>query len=272
MSGELFDIENRVVVVAGGLGQLGRQFSFSLSECGAKVAIFDLAAGEKGAASPLRAGIHEGKLCVLPVDVTKRESIAAGLAQVKAMWGVPHALINAAALDSPPDAPATENGPFENYPESSWDRVLDVNLKGVFLCCQVAGAEMANAGRGSIINIGSIYGSVSPDQRIYEYRRGSGSSFFKPIAYSASKSALINLTRYLATYWAERNVRVNMLTLGGVFNNQDAEFLKEYCARVPMGRMAREDEYNGAVVFLISDASAYMTGSNLVLDGGWTAW
>ena len=152
------------------------------------------------------------------------------------------------------------------------DRVIDVNLKGVFLCCQVAGGAMASAGRGSIINIGSTYGLVSPDQRIYEYRRSDGTPFFKPIAYSASKSGLINLTRYLATYWAERNVRVNMLTLGGVFNNQDAEFLKGYCARVPMGRMAREDEYNGAVVFLISDAAAYMTGSNLVIDGGWTAW
>jgi len=268
----LFDIENRVVVVTGGLGQLGRQFSLSLLECGAKVAIFDLGAGEESAPQPFGPAIHEDGLCLLPVDVTKRESIEAGWAQVKAKWGLPHALINAAALDSPPGAPANENGPFESYPESSWDRVLDVNLKGVFLSCQVAGGEMAYAGRGSIINIGSIYGLVSPDQRVYEYRRSSGTPFFKPIAYSASKSGLINLTRYLATYWAQQGVRVNMLTLGGVFNHQDEEFLNEYCARVPMGRMAREDEYNGAVIFLISDASAYMTGSNLVMDGGWTAW
>ena len=272
MVSDLFDIENRVVVITGGLGQLGRQFALSLLESGAKVAIFDLAAGEEKGAPPLNAGIPEARLCLLPVDVTKRESVEVGLAEVKARWGVPHGLINAAALDSPPDAPASENGPFENYPESSWDRVLDVNLKGVFLCCQVAGGAMADAGGGSIINIGSIYGLVSPDQRVYEYRRASGASFFKPVAYSASKSGLLNLTRYLATYWAQRNVRVNMLTLGGVFNNQDAEFLKEYCARVPMGRMAREDEYNGAVIFLISDASAYMTGSNLVMDGGWTSW
>jgi NAD(P)-dependent dehydrogenase (short-subunit alcohol dehydrogenase family) len=272
LDGSLFDIENRVVVITGGLGQLGRQFTVSLLECGAKVAIFDLAAGGEGAAPPLLSGGHESEFCALPVDVTKRESLEAGLDQVKAKWGVPHALINAAALDSPPDAPASENGPFENYPESSWDRVLDVNLKGVFLCCQVVGGAMANAGRGSIINVGSIYGLVSPDQRVYEYRRRGEASFFKPVAYSASKSGLINFTRYLATYWAERNVRANMLTLGGVFNNQDAEFLNEYCARVPMGRMAREEEYNGAVIFLVSDASAYMTGSNLVMDGGWTAW
>jgi NAD(P)-dependent dehydrogenase (short-subunit alcohol dehydrogenase family) len=208
----------------------------------------------------------------MTVDVTKRASIERALYEVNQRWGTPHALVNNAALDSPPNAPAEENGPFEDYPESSWDKVMQVNVKGVFLCSQVIGGQMAEAGRGSLINICSIYGIVSPDQRIYEYRRTASTTFFKPVAYSASKSALLNLTRYLATYWAGKNIRVNTLTFAGVANNQDEKFLEGYCAHVPLGRMAREDEYNGAVIFLISDASSYMTGSNMIIDGGWTAW
>jgi NAD(P)-dependent dehydrogenase (short-subunit alcohol dehydrogenase family) len=267
-----FDIEDKLVVVTGGLGQLGRQFSLALVERGAKVAVFDLGAGQAQTIKALPRGLNENNWVALTVDVSKRESLEAALAQLNDRWGIPDALINAAALDSPPDAPAGENGPFEGYPEESWNRVIDVNLKGVFLCCQTVGGQMASAGRGSIVNIGSTYGMVSPDQRIYQHRRSEAAPFFKPVAYSASKSGLVNLTRYLATYWAERKVRVNMLTLGGVFNHQDAQFVTQYCARVPMGRMARADEYNGAVIFLISEASSYMTGSNLVIDGGWTAW
>jgi NAD(P)-dependent dehydrogenase (short-subunit alcohol dehydrogenase family) len=266
---DVFDIVDKVVIVTGGLGQLGQRFAAALLERGAKVVIFDV--GDPHALDGFNTG-NKDALVVVAVDVTQRESVEAGLARVNTKWGVPHALVNAAALDSAPNAPVEENGPFENYPESSWDQVIDVNLKGVFLCCQIAGRQMASAGRGSIINIGSIYGLVSPDQRLYDYRRARGAPFFKPIAYSASKSGLVNLTRHLATYWAERNVRVNLLTLGGVFNNQDPQFLQEYCGRVPMGRMAADDEYNGAIVFLISEASAYMTGSNLIIDGGWTAW
>jgi NAD(P)-dependent dehydrogenase (short-subunit alcohol dehydrogenase family) len=149
---------------------------------------------------------------------------------------------------------------------------MEVNAKGVFLACQVFGGAMAKAGRGSVVSISSIYGMLSPDQRIYEYRRETGEPFFKPVAYSASKSSLFNLTRYLATYWAPRGVRVNTVSLAGVFNRQDERFLAGYEPKVPLGRMAREDEYNGAIVFLMSDASSYMTGANVVLDGGFTAW
>lgn len=259
---ELLSVRDKVVVITGGLGQLGREFTRALIGAGGKVAIFDTRAD----------GAERGSTMTINVDVTDREAIQAGVTRVVSEWGPPHALINAAALDAPPGASAAENGPFEGYPEAAWDRVMDVNVKGVFLCCQVIGERMAAEGRGSIVNISSIYGVVSPDQRMYEYRRAAGEPFYKPAAYSASKSALLNLTRYLATYWAQRNVRVNSLTLGGVFNSQDGEFIAAYSARVPLGRMARADEYNGAILFLVSDASSYMTGANLVIDGGWTAW
>ena len=269
---DVFDVKKKIVIVTGGLGQLGQQFSLALIQRGARVVIFDQGVDPDHKPGGLCANASDDQLLLLRADVTERKSLETALAQVNSKWGVPVGLINAAALDSPPNASVEENGPFENYPEQSWDQVLDVNLKGVFLCCQVVGAQMASVKHGSIINIGSIYGMVSPDQRIYEYRRSGGEAFHKPIAYSASKSGLLNLSRYLATYWAQCNVRVNMITLGGVFNKQDQAFLTAYCSRVPMGRMAREDEYNGAIVFMLAEASAYMTGSNLVIDGGWTAW
>jgi NAD(P)-dependent dehydrogenase (short-subunit alcohol dehydrogenase family) len=269
---DLFSLQDRVVVVTGGLGQLGRQFTHGLVARGARVAVLDRKSDQDLARESFGPLLEAGSVRVVEADVTRRDSLETALETIRAEWGDPHALINNAGLDSPPGAPAAENGPFEEYPEASWDRVMEVNLKGVFLCSQVFGGAMARAGRGSLVNICSIYGVVSPDQRIYEYRRGNGEPFYKPVAYSASKSGLLNLTRYLATYWADRGVRVNTLTIAGVFNNQDEGFLRPYTARVPLGRMAGEDEYNGAIVFLCSDASSYMTGSNMVVDGGWTAW
>jgi len=179
--------------------------------------------------------------------------------------------MNNAGIDAPPSADSEENGPFENYLEDSWDQVLDVNLKGVFLCSQVFGAAMVKNGYGSIVNISSIYGIVSPDQSLYEYRRNNGEQFFKPVAYSVSKSGILNLTRYMAVYWAKHNVRVNTLTLSGVYNNQDKDFVNAYCSRIPVGKMASPEDFIGPVIFLSSRGSSYMTGSNLVIDGGWTA-
>jgi NAD(P)-dependent dehydrogenase (short-subunit alcohol dehydrogenase family) len=257
----LFDVSGRVAVVTGGMGQLGSVYAAGLAERGMHVAIFDIARGE--APEGVRA---------FEVDVTDRSSVEEGARAVEADWGVPHLLVNNAGLDSPPDAPADEVGPFEGYPEESFDAVMDVNVKGAFLTCQVVGGTMAREGRGSIVNVSSIYGLLSPVQDLYEFRRATGETFVKPVAYSVSKSAILNLTRYLATYWAKAGVRVNTLTLAGVWNDQPADFVEAYSARVPMGRMLEAREALGAVVFLASDASSYVTGANLVVDGGWSAW
>jgi NAD(P)-dependent dehydrogenase (short-subunit alcohol dehydrogenase family) len=261
VSDPLFDLEGRVAVVTGGLGQLGSVYVAGLVERGMRVAVFDVASGE----------VPEGARA-FAADVTDRAALEAAAAEVEAEWGVPHLLVNNAALDSPPNAPLEEVGPFESYPESSFDEVMDVNVKGAFLCCQVVGGAMARAGRGSIVNISSVYGLLSPVQELYAFRRERGETFVKPVAYSVSKSAILNLTRYLATYWAKDGVRVNTLTLAGVWNDQPAEFLEAYAARVPLGRMLDAKEALGAVVFLASDASSYVTGSNVVVDGGWSAW
>jgi NAD(P)-dependent dehydrogenase (short-subunit alcohol dehydrogenase family) len=251
---DLFSLQDRVAIVTGGAGQLGREIVTGLEARGARVAVFDLEAER-----------HR-------VDVTDRAAIERATDEVASELGAPHILVNAAALDSPPDAPPEEVGPVESYPEASFDEVMDVNVKGTFLACQVIGARMAAEGRGSIVNISSVYGMLSPVQDLYEFRRRGGDEFYKPIAYSVSKSALFNLTRYLATYWAKSGVRVNTLTLAGVANEQPQEFVDAYTARMPIGRMANVAEVVGPVVFLASDASSYVTGANLVADGGWSAW
>jgi NAD(P)-dependent dehydrogenase (short-subunit alcohol dehydrogenase family) len=247
---DLFSLAGRLAVVTGGAGQLGAEIVRGLENAGARVAVFDTAADR------------------FRVDVTDRAALEAAIDEV----GTPDVLVNAAALDSPPDAPPEEVGPVESYPEGSFDQVMEVNVKGTFLCCQVIGARMAAEGRGSIVNLSSIYGMLSPVQDLYEFRRRGGDEFFKPIAYSVSKSAIYNLTRYLATYWAKSGVRVNTLTLAGVWNDQPQEFIDAYTQRMPIGRMAEATEVVGPVVFLASDASSYVTGANLVADGGWTAW
>lgn len=266
-----FDIEDRVVVVTGGMGRLGRGFVRALSAAGARVAVLDRTASPANCAELFAGTVDEARLLPLQADIVDRAALEAGLRTLEARWGAPYGLVNCAAIDSPPDAPASENGPLEDYPADSFDKVMAANVKGTLVPCQVFGGAMHRAGRGSIVNIGSTYGIVSPDQSLYAHRREAGEVFFKPVAYSASKSAILNLTRYMATYWAP-HVRVNTLTFGGVFDNQDKRFLEAYERRTPLGRMAKPGEYDGAVLFLMSDAASYMTGSNMVLDGGWTAW
>lgn len=264
----IFDIGQEIVVTTGVAGQLGFQYAQAFLTWGARVAGIDIKPSE-GCEMLSRDFPDTFLFCT--ADVTSKSSLQNALTAITTRLGTPSVLINNAAIDSPPSAAPDECGPFEEYPESSWDQVMAVNVKGVFLCCQVFGKAMAVAGKGSIINIGSIYGVVSPDQSLYEYRRDRGETFYKPVAYSVSKSALLNLTRYLAVYWAKKGVRVNTLTIAGVFNNQEEAFLDAYCKRIPVGHMANADDYCGAVLFLASSASSYMTGADLVIDGGWTA-
>jgi len=258
-----FDLRERVIAITGAAGQLGRQYQSAVRSAGGRVLAIDLKPSKSDDAGTLW----------VDADITNRSALENAMTQCQKTFGAaPYGLINNAGIDSPPDAPAMENGPFETFPQASLERVLEVNVTGAVLCTQVFGSAMVENGGGSIINIGSTYGLVSPDQRLYEHRRRKGEQFFKPVAYSISKSALVNFTRYAATYWGARGVRVNTLTLGGVYNDQDVEFVSAYCNRVPLGRMAKVDEYNGAILFLLSDLSSYMTGANLVVDGGWTAW
>ena len=268
----LFDLTRRTAVVTGGMGQLGAALSLALAARGMHVAILDRAPAPGLGAAELAPGHADGSIAAHVCDVVDRGAVEHALAAIEAEHGSPHLLVNAAGIDAPPDAPAAEVGPFEDVPVEAIARVMDVNVGGVVTCCQVIGGAMARAGRGSIVNVSSIYGMLSPDQRVYDFRREQGESFVKPVAYSASKSALYNLTRYLATYWAKQGVRVNTLTLAGIANDQPAPFVEAYTQRMPIGRMMDVGEAVGAVVFLAADASSYVTGSNLVVDGGWSAW
>lgn len=273
----LFSVQDKLCIVTGGIGQLGTQYTKTLLARRAKVAVWarDVRKEKiRGAFTPEE--YDNPNLKFYKVDIANKQDIENALdAMEKDFSQTPDVLVNNAGIDTQPSAPPEVSGPFEHFPEDVFREVVEVNLVGCFLTCQAVGARMVRAEKGgSIINIGSIYGMLSPVQDIYAYKEEqTGVPFIKPVAYSASKSGVYNLTRYLAAYWGRKNIRVNTLTLSGVWRDtQDAQFQENYCARIPIGRMAQEDEYNGAVLFLASDASRYMTGSNMIVDGGWTAW
>lgn len=265
----LFSLQNRVAVVTGALGLIGREHCRALSEAGANVVVADMDA--EGCAE-FAATLPTESLGV-GADVTNPDSLLAVRTTILEKWGHIDVLVNNAAVNDMVENPISraEDSKFEKYPLELWRKVLDVNVTGVFLCSQIFGEPMAQQGRGSIINIGSTYGIVAPNQDLYIQPDGSRLLYKSPV-YPASKGAVIAFTKFLASYWGHCGVRVNTLSPGGVENNQQNWFLENYARKTPLGRMAQAGEYRGAIVFLASDASAYMTGANLVVDGGWTTW
>lgn len=277
MSDQLFSVKDKICIVTGGLGQIGTEFVKGLRAREARVAVWGRTVNNERIVNTFgESALTDPNLKFYAVDITKKDSMNAALDDMEKVWGdAPDVLVNNAGIDTQPSAPPEVSGPFENFPEEVFREVVDVNLVGTFLACQAVGARMVNAGKGgSIINIGSIYGMVSPIQDIYAYKKErTGIPFIKPVAYSAAKSGIYNLTRYLATYWGKQGIRVNALSPAGVHRDtQDETFQANFCARMPMGRMSEADEYVGPLIYLASQASSFMTGSNMVVDGGWTAW
>jgi len=266
---ELFSLKDKVAIVTGALGLIGKNHCIALADAGANVIVCDLnEANCKEFASNLPT-----KSLGVGVDITIKKSIENLKTKILSEFGKIDVLVNNAAINDMFENPqaAAEQSMFENYPQEMWQKSLNVNVTGTFLCSQVIGTEMAKAGKGSIINIASTYGLVGPDQSIYKKPDGT-QNFYKSPAYPATKGAIINFTRFLASYWGSKGVRVNTLSPGGVENNQEEYFINNYSAKTPLGKMAQPTDYKGAIIFLASDASSYMTGANLIVDGGWTAW
>ena len=258
--------------ITGAAGLLGKQFCLALAQAGANVVMADL---EKKPVLENEVEFREIGLnaLALEVDVSDPDSTKSMVERALTVFGSVDVLVNSAALDPKFDSAgvsAQGANAFESFSLDAWRQALDVNLTGMFLSSQAAVVPMLKQGQGVIVNICSMYGLVGPDQRLYE--RPDGTRQFKPVYYSTTKAGVLGFTRYLATYYAGKNIRVNALTPGGVFNDHDEVFTTQYSARTVLGRMANLDEMNGAMLFLCSDASSYMTGSNLVVDGGWIAW
>ncbi len=267
----VFRLDDDVAVVTGALGRLGPVWVEALIHAGAKVAALDLPTSEPSAAfEALVDRVNSTRLFRVDCDITDRSTVETALKKVASQLGVPTVLVNNAGLDQPPDQPGSRYRVSE-LPVELFSQMVAVNLTGTFLVTQVIGGEMASRGRGSVVNIGSLYASVSPDQRFYDHLTGDP-PFVKTPAYGASKAAVVNLTKYFATLWGPQGVRVNTLSPGGVKASQDERFLVKYGQRVPLGRMAESGDLGGPLVFLASEASAYVTGINLRVDGGFTAW
>ena len=264
----MFSLKGKVAIVTGAVGLIGQKHCEALAEAGANVVACDLDASKCEAIAKSLPTESFG----LGLNVTDKQSLLAAKDEILQRFGTIDILVNNAAINDMFENPAlaAEQSMFENYPLEMWEASLNVNLTGVFLCSQVFGTVMSENKYGSIINIASTYGIVGPDQTLYQDENGN-QNFYKSPSYPATKGAILNFTRFLAAYWGNKNVRVNTLSPGGVENGQDEYFIQNYSKKTPLGRMAQSSDYKGAVVFLASEASSYMTGGNLVVDGGWTA-
>lgn len=266
-----FDLTGRLAVVTGGLGKLGPVWIETLLEAGAAVAAVDLPNAKPSAQFEALTQRFDGRrLRVFRADVTDRESLQNALAACCQELGEPGILVNNAGIDQPPSA-GNQRWRLHDIPAEVCRQILNVNLLGTFLTTQVFTQPMVQAKKGSVVNLGSLYAGVSPDARFYDHLPGEP-PFLKPPMYGASKAGVVNLSRYLATHLAPFGVRVNTLSPGGVLGGQDEQFRKKFCARVPLGRMAVDADLKGPLLFLASDASAYVTGTELLIDGGFTAW
>ena len=261
---KIFDLSGKVILLTGAAGNLGTQYAGGLAEAGANIVLADIDYSKCKIIQSKLEKKFKRKFTSLELDLRDKKSIVKNVKLLQKKFGTIDVLINNAAIQG---NHKLRTAKFEDFPLSYWNDAISVNLTGVFLMCQEVGKVMVKQKKGNIINISSTYGIIAPDQRIYG-TSGQNSSAF----YASTKSALINLTRYLASYWNRKGIRVNTLSPGGVENNQDPKFIKKYSEKTMIGRMAKKDEYIGAVIFLCSDASSYMTGSNLIIDGGWTAW
>jgi NAD(P)-dependent dehydrogenase (short-subunit alcohol dehydrogenase family) len=271
---DLFDLTDRVAIITGGAGLLGLQHARAIAGAGGSVVLIDLPAARPWEKAEELAGIYGTKAIGVDADITRPEQLETVLARILDRFGAVDILINNAANNPKVEASAgTTWSRLENFPLDVWHADLAVGLTGAFACSKIFGAEMARRKRGVIINIASDLAVIGPDQRLYRQEGlPADQQPVKPVTYSVVKTGLLGLTRYLATYWADAGVRVNAISLGGVYNGQPDEFVGRLQQLIPLGRMAHLDEYQGAILFLCSDASSYMTGANLIVDGGRTCW